>query len=113
MWHWSAAVQTTGLSPVHTPPWQVSVWVQASRSSHAVPSGLAGFEHWPVPGSQVPTAWHWSAAAHTTGWLPAHTPLSQVSVWVQALPSLQAVPSGLVGLEHWPVATSHVPVVWH
>src|SRR5262245_1171871 len=29
--------QTMGFSPRHMPAWQVSVWVQASPSSHAVP----------------------------------------------------------------------------
>ncbi len=38
-----------------------------------------------------------------------HTPARQVSVWVQALPSLQAVPSPLARLEQRPVAGSQVP----
>jgi hypothetical protein len=49
----------------------------------------------------------------TTGLPPTHTPDWQVSVWVQALPSLQAVPSALDGLEHVPVAGSQVPATWH
>src|SRR5215813_9824524 len=60
------AVQATGLPPVQTPAWQVSVWVQASPSSQAVPSGAAGLVHAPVAGSQVPAVWHWSRAAQAT-----------------------------------------------
>jgi hypothetical protein len=36
-----------------------------------------------------------------------------VSLWVQALPSLHAVPFGFGGFEHAPVAGSHVPASWH
>src|SRR5438874_13367812 len=95
MWHWSEAEQTTALPPVHTPLSQVSVWVQALPSLHAVPSAFAGFEHVPVAGSQHPAAWPRSEAAERTALRPVDTPLSQVSVWVQWSPSSQAVPSGL------------------
>src|SRR5437667_262470 len=108
-WHWSEAVQTTGLLPVQSPLWQVSVCVQALPSLHAVPSILAGSEHAPVAGLQVPAVWHWSEAVQTTGLAPVHTPLWQVSVWVQPSPSLQAVPSVVGGFEHGPVAGSQVP----
>src|SRR5438477_346598 len=113
VWHWSEAVQTTGSLPVHTPPSQVSVRVQASPSLHAVPSAFAGFEHIPLAGSHVPAMWHWSEAVQTTGSLPEHTPLSQVSVWVQASPSLHAVPLVVGGVEHTPVPVSQVPASWH
>src|SRR5206468_393724 len=113
VWHWSEAVQTTGLPPVQRPLWQVSVCVQALPSLHAVPSVLAGSEHAPVAGLQVPAVWHWSEAVQTTGLLPLQSPLSQVSVCVQALPSLHAVPSVLAGSEHAPVAGLQVPAVWH
>src|SRR5436309_2360998 len=43
-WHWSEAEQTTGFAPTQEPPWQVSVRVQRSPSSHVVASGLAGLE---------------------------------------------------------------------
>src|SRR5437762_2868106 len=91
-WDWSEAVQTTGLLPVQSPLWQVSVWVQALPSLHAVPLLAFGLEHWPVAVLQVPATWHWSEAVQTTGLLPVQSPLWQVSVWVQALPSLHAVP---------------------
>ena len=53
-WHWSDAVQTTGLAPTHTPAWHESAGVQALPSLHAVPSIFAGFEQRPVPGLQIP-----------------------------------------------------------
>jgi hypothetical protein len=49
-------VHVTGFAPAQAPDWQVSVWVQAFPSLQLVPFGLAGFEHWPVPVSQVPTS---------------------------------------------------------
>src|SRR5947208_8077585 len=91
-WHWSEAVQTTGLEPVHVPLWQVSVCVHALPSLHTVPFVFGGLEHTPVVVLQVPTSWHWSEAVQTTGLLPVHTPLWQVSVCVQAFPSLHTVP---------------------
>src|SRR5437870_3845067 len=112
-WHWSEAVQTTGLPPVQSPLWQVSVCVQALPSLHAVPLLSCGLEHSPVAGLQVPAMWHWSDAVQTTGLLPVQTPLWQVSVWVQAWPSLHAVPSLFPGLEHGPVAGLQVPAAWH
>src|SRR2546425_1076953 len=112
-WHWSEAVQTTGLLPVHTPLWQVSVCVQALPAWQALRVTFAGFEHVAVLGKKVPATWHWSEAVQATGLLPVHTPLWQVSVWVQALPSLQALPLAFAGFEHVPVAGSQVPAVWH
>src|SRR6266851_1270947 len=112
-WHWSWAVHTTVLPPVHAPPWQVSLCVQASPSSHPAPSGLLGFEHSPVAGLQVPASWHWSWAVQTTGLPPAHAPPWPVSLCVQASPSLHPEPSGLLGFEHSPVAGLQVPASWH
>src|SRR5204863_7633462 len=111
-WHGSEAVQTTGLEPVQVPLWQVSVWVQALPSLHAVPLLAFGLEHWPVAVLQVPATWHWSEAVQTTGLPPVQSPLWQVSVCVQALPSLQAVPLVVGGLEHVPVAGLQVPGAW-
>src|SRR5881392_157761 len=112
-WHWSSALQTTGLAPVQVPLWQVSACVQALPSLHAVPLLAFGLEHWPVAVLQVPATWHWSSALQTTGLLPVQSPLWQVSVCVQALPSLHAVPLLAFGLEHWPVAVLQVPATWH
>ena len=41
------------------------------------------------------------------------TPVWHVSLCVQALPSLHAVPFGAFGFEHVPVAGLHVPATWH
>jgi hypothetical protein len=43
---------------------------------------------------------------------PVHTPATQLSLCVHALPSLQGEPSGLAGREQTPVAGLHVPPVW-
>jgi len=40
-------------------------------------------------------------------------PAWHVSVCVQALPSLHAVPFGALGFEQVPVAGSQVPAMWH
>jgi len=108
-WHWSAATQTTGLAPVHVPLSHVSVCVQALPSLQVVPFAAAGFEHVPVNGLHVPTAWHWSDAVHVTGFAPVHVPLSHASVCVHALPSLHVVPFAAAGFEHCPVDELHVP----
>src|SRR5438093_9130482 len=112
-WHWSCAVQLTGFAPVQVPAWHVSVCVQASPSLQAAPLGLAGLEHAPVAGLQVPASWHWSCAVQATGFAPVHAPAWQVSVRVHALPSSHAVPLGFAGLEQVPVVESQVPASWH
>ena len=112
-WHWSLAVHTTGFAPVHTPAWHVSVCVHALPSLHPVPLDAGGLEQAPVAASHVPATWHWSLAAHNTGFVPVHTPAWHVSVCVHALPSLHAVPFAACGFEHVPLAGSHVPATWH
>ena len=92
----------TGVLPTHAPPWHESACVHAFASVHALPFGLAGFEHAPVVGLHVPAVWHWSEALHTTGLLPTHVPLWHWSVCVHALPSLHALV--LFGCVHVPVA---------
>src|SRR2546425_114769 len=99
----------TGLAPVQTPVWHVSVCVHPLPSLHAVPLAALGFEQVPVAGLHVPATWHWSLAVHVTGLAPVHTPERQVSVCVHALPSLHDVPLAAFGFEQVPVAGSHVP----
>src|SRR5947207_731343 len=111
-WHWSSAVQTTGFAPTQLPAWQESLWVQASPSVQAAPSALLGLEQVPLAGSQTPATWHWSSAVQTTGFAPTQAPAWQESVWVQASPSVQAGPSGLLGVEQAPFTGSHVPAAW-
>jgi hypothetical protein len=112
-WHASLAAHTTGLLPVQTAVVHVSVCVHGLPSLHAVPSGAPGFEHVPSAGLHDPATWHWSLAAHVTGFIPAQMPLAHASVWVQALPSLQVVPSGSVGVEQVPLNGLHDPAAWH
>ena len=50
---------------------------------------------------------------HTTGLLAVQLPDWQVSVRVQAFPSLQVVPFGASGFEQAPVEVSHTPATWH
>src|SRR2546429_687152 len=90
-----------------------SSYVPVLPSSHVVPSGLAGLEQLPVAGSHVPASWHWSSAVHTTELPPVQVPAWQVSVCVQASPSLHAVPSALAGFEQRPPAGSQTPATWH
>jgi hypothetical protein len=45
--------------------------------------------------------------------VPVQFPPWQASAVVQALPSLQVVPSVLFGFEQVPLAGSHVPAIWH
>src|SRR5439155_1666318 len=103
----------TGFEPVQTPAWHVSVCVQALPSLHTVPFAAFGFEQVPVAGLHVPARWHWSRAVHVTGLEPVQTPAWHVSVCVQALPSLHAVPFDALGFEQVPVPGSHVPARWH
>src|SRR5207248_2145586 len=111
-WQGSSAAQATWLPPTQAPPWQVSVRVQRSPSSQAAPSPRGGSEQAPVAGAQAPARWHGSRAAQATGLPPTQAPPWQVSVRVQASPSLQALPSGLPGLLQVPVAGLQVPAVW-
>src|SRR5882724_10263927 len=112
-WHWSAAVQATGLAPTQAPAWRVSVCVQALPSLHGAPLGLAGLLQMPDAGLQAPAVWHWSAAVQATGLAPTLAPASQVSVCVQALPSLHGAPLSLAGLLQMPDAGLQAPAVWH
>src|SRR5271166_1083056 len=106
-------MQTTGLLPAHVPLAQAYDWKQAFVPEHEVPSPAVGLEQVPLAGSQVPAAWHWSLAVHVTGLPPTHVPLWQLSLWVQALPSLHVVPLLASGLEQLPVAGLQAPAAWH
>ena len=48
-----------------------------------------------------------------TAFDPVQVPAWQVSVWVQAFPSEQALPSDFGGLEQSPVLVLQVPALWH
>ncbi len=98
---------------MQAPAWQVSLWVQRSPSLQAVPLATGELEHFPLAGSHIPAVWHELGATQTTALLPEHTPAWQVSVWVQASPSLHTEPLAFGGFEHTPVAGLHTPMVWH
>ena len=74
MWHWSLAVQVTGLEPLHVPFWHESLCVHALPSLHTSPFAAMGLEQAPVLELQLPAAWHWSLAVHVTGFAPRQTP---------------------------------------
>jgi len=101
--HWVASVQTRPLPPAQMPAWQASACVEGLPSSQEEPLGFAGLEQRPVAGMQVPASWHWSGAAHVTGLAPVQVPDWHVSVCVQALLSLHAVPFATGGATHVPV----------
>src|SRR5207247_1069808 len=91
----------------------VSFTVQKRPSLQVVPSTWFGLEQVPFAGLQTPATWHWSRAAHTTGFVPMQLPAWQVSLCVQASPSAQALPSAWFGLEQVPLAGSQTPATWH
>ena len=103
----------TGVAPTQLPVWQVSDCVHASPSLQAEPLALFGLLQTPVAGAHVPAVWHWSCAVQVTGLAPLQVPAWQVSLWVQALPSLQAAPSALIGLLHVPLIGAQTPASWH
>jgi len=106
-WHWSSAVQTTGLAPTHFPAWQVSDRVQALASSQAVPFAFGRGEHVPFAGLQVPTLQASSRELQFTvvPGLQAKMDRSQVSTPLQALASLQSAllrqPQARGSAVHW------------
>jgi hypothetical protein len=108
-WQASLAVHVTGLLPVHVPLWHAYARLHLLVPVQTVPFATAGFEQVPVVGLHVPATWHGSLAVQVTGLLPVHVPLWQVSVCVQALPSLHVIPFAAVGFEQVPVVESHVP----
>jgi hypothetical protein len=69
MWHWSSAVQTTGLPPWQVPVRQVEFRMHRSEFVQEVPSAASGFEQSPVPALQTPATWHWSSAVQM---IPVH-----------------------------------------
>jgi hypothetical protein len=110
--HWVLDVQglSGGMFEMHVPTWQVPSVVPAE---HDEPSGDAGSSQIPVAGLHVPATWHWSRAAHVTGFAPVHVPAWQASDWVQSSASSQDEPSVFAGSLHRPVMLSHVPTSWH
>src|SRR5439155_54734 len=113
VWHWLAAVHTTGLAPTQAPAGQVSVCVHADGKRVVEGMGVAGWLQGPVAGSQAPAVGRWSAAVHTTGFRRTQAPAWEWSFCVRALESLQRVPLGLAGLLQAPDAGLQTPAAWH
>ena len=111
-----ASPQLFGVPAQDPAPSQTSLTVQALPSSHDVPLafGVAS-EQAPVAGLQV--GWFQHPVGSSTGWqmsdVPLHSPRTQWSPVVQALPSSHVAPKSAVGLVHWPVAGSQLPATWH
>src|SRR5262249_30557003 len=80
--------------------------VQGSPSLQAM--GALG-EQVPVAGSQTLAVWHASVESQTTGFAPTQVPPTQMSVCVQASPSLHAVRSGFAVASHRPAPSLQVP----
>ena len=98
-----------GGPPTHCP------LLQASCEVHTFPSlqgPRAGVCQHPVEGAQ-PSSVQTLASLQLVGGPAVQTPDWQVSVCVQALPSLQIAPLGFGGLEHTPVEVLQVPATWH
>src|SRR6516162_1698194 len=106
-WHWSDGGQVTSGPGLQTPAVHASFEVQGLPSSQPVPSATAWFVQAPETGSHDPARWHWSGCGQFTS-APAHEPDRHLSACVQALPSLQVVPSGAAGFVH-PMGSKQTP----
>jgi hypothetical protein len=99
---------------IHFPSKHVSFSVTGLPSSQEKPFG---FIVWggqvPVDVLHAPISWQVSLGAQTTIAPPVHTPAWQVSIVVQALPSLHVDPFSFFGFEHCPVWLSQIPTLWH
>jgi hypothetical protein len=93
--------------PEHTqlPAWQTLFVPQDTGPE-------TGFEQMPVDWSQIPATWQVSLAVHTTALEPVQTPDWQVSVLVQASPSLHPLPLAAFGLVQTPVDWLQLPALW-
>src|SRR5689334_7846368 len=107
--------QLTGGPFAQVPPWQVPASVQGSMSSHWAPSLPGVSTHLSCEMSQL-AMWQASLGAQYVG-VPVHTPLLQLSFWVQNLPSSQAAsslagpftqaPFTQVPVLHWSANAAH------
>jgi len=104
-WQLLGTGQTFGGPLVHTPAWQVSGSVHASRSLQSAPSAWIVSTQAPVATSHAATA-QVLAVEQTTGEPPTQAPASQASTCVQASPSSQGEPPGASASTHCPVAGS-------
>jgi len=97
-------VRSATAAPAQTPFVQTSPLVQALPSLQDVPFALAGLEHWPVFGSQVPAVWHWSEAVQVTR-AQGSTQIAFVQTCVlgQLLEQFNVLPhTSIKAVPHWP-----------
>jgi hypothetical protein len=105
------SLTTGGVPGLHVPASQVSEPLHRSLSAQLVPFDT--FEcRTPCTGS------HESAVQGLLSLVASGVPGAQVPAWqvsapLQTVLSGQAVPSGLLGFEHWPFVGLHVPALWH
>jgi hypothetical protein len=110
-WHRSLAMQTTATPGAQWPaPSHVSLPLHELPSEHDAPAAT-GVCAAPV-GEQKSIVQGFPSSALTVDPL-AHAPPWHESPTVHGLPSVQVVPLGTAGLEHAPLAGSHVPATWH
>src|SRR5206468_585165 len=102
-------LQAAVVTPVHCPPEQVSGKVQALASSQGRVLFMCAQ---PLAGLQLSVV-QTLLSSQLGGGPPTQAPLEQVSLVVQALLSLQAVPLGWFGFEHMPVAVGRASGVEH
>jgi hypothetical protein len=111
-WHWSSAVQTTGVPSVQTPEaLQVSAPSQASESAQLVPVATGV---WVTPATASQASVVHGFPSSVDGGVPGvQVPAWQVSEPLHTVVSLHAVPFGFSGFEHAPFAGLQVPTSWH
>jgi hypothetical protein len=108
-WSHSSAVQpllslqASGDEPLQTPFWQVSTWVQASRSLHDGPVRLTCVQ---APFPSQPSVVHGLLSLQSGPEAPRQRPSTQESPVEQTLPSEQVVPSAALLLLQ-PATGSH------
>ncbi len=108
VWHLSSTVHVTGLAPVQTPVWQVSVWVHSVPSLQVAPSALAGLVQLPLRRSCQRYGidrWQCRRARPRT-----RRPGTYRS-WCTGRRRPQVEPLTLVGLSQTPLDLSQVPAV--
>jgi hypothetical protein len=106
-WQASCAVQVTGVPATQLP----FMHDEPQVPPQGVPLALFIWPQLPFAMLHEPT-WQSSEGAQTTGLLPEQAPAWQTSVCVQALLSLQMVPSASGGLLQLPVLRSQAPAPW-
>ena len=88
-WHWSEAVQVTGVPGAQEPFWQVSAPLQRLPSEQLVPFAAGACEHSPVVASQLSTVHGLPSSqlpADEVHWPFEHIPVPQTAGPVHIVP---------------------------